>query len=437
MTGHLFIASPSNIVVGGVSAPNNIGPSQIISPYVICPWYGFNAYVNNSNPVAATYLANGNAGVIYQDGSGNLQFYIAQPGVAGMPIPGWVAPLTLLPSGQVNVGGSQNIANPLQILAGSGGDANIIYNLAGVRQWSAGCYQGGTFTIADNSAGALRWQIQLDGSIDQWGIGTRYVSYSGHTFAFLWDGSFTQIVVDGGSQGQYAPIGFNDGRYIHRGGDSDGGAYTFGYVGSTGNMVALGSIEAGYLLSTGNVTASNGAVSLTQYGIQFADFGGNIFSMRWDGSHCWIGIDDNWSWAEGTGAMLVTTADGRFNRPGFYGGNAIAFGDSDNSTWYLNTYRSDARVKENVRSADPNFDSLAAIVAIPTFAYDRTDVPKHVPFGWMGGDIQSRLPDGVEMRPIWEGEPDGYHLDIQALLCHAYRAIRQLNARITTLEARV
>jgi hypothetical protein len=430
LTGELRIAPNNNLIVGYSAPPVNIGPSQVISPYMVTNWLGFNVYPTNVSG-QASYLANGPAAIFYQATDGTLVFAITPSGVAGTPITSSIGPLTVGPTGVVQVGGGMNISNSLSISVGSAGVANILYTVAGVRQWYAGTVNDGTFVIADNSGGTYRQRINLDGSVDLWGPGIRYEFYGGHTFAFLWDGSFAQILVDGGSQGQYAPIGFNDGRYLFRGGDTTAGGFSFGYVTSTGDVHANNDLLANSnVIAQGGVAATNGAVWLTQYGIQFGDFGPHLFSMNWDGRLVNIIVDDS-------AIIPVMTGSGDFSVHDLTMVNGfLGWLDAGGTFWFVGPADSDPRRKTNAKPA-MRFDSLAAIAAIPTHSYDRTDFTKHVEFGFMANEVAEHLPDAVDMLPIWKDEPEGPHLNTAAMMCHAYRALGEVYRRLRALEAKL
>jgi hypothetical protein len=55
-------------------------------------------------------------------------------------------------------------SDPLRVLADQGQYARAVFTVAGIRQWSAGCYNSGIFGIADESAAAVRLQIDTAGN---------------------------------------------------------------------------------------------------------------------------------------------------------------------------------------------------------------------------------------------------------------------------------
>jgi hypothetical protein len=88
---------------------------------------------------------------------------------------------------------------------------------------------------------------------------------------------------------------------------------------------------------------------------------------------------------------------------------------------------SDERLKDNIRTAS-DFDSLAAICRTPIVAYDRRQDRRHVPHGIVAQQIRETLPDVV-----MEHE-EMLALDTHTMLVHAFRAIKQLNAKLEAMH---
>ena len=84
---------------------------------------------------------------------------------------------------------------------------------------------------------------------------------------------------------------------------------------------------------------------------------------------------------------------------------------------------SDAKVKHNITPSKA-FDSLAAIRALISRAFDWNYDNAHQPFGLIASEVSDRLPDVVRRHD------DTDYLDLTALLVHALRAIQQLANRI-------
>lgn len=240
LSGNLFLASPNKLVVGGGSAPST-GPGQIISPYISSTWNGFNAYISSTSPLQASYLANGFAANLSQDTSGNLNISTAPTGVGGTPVT-WGLNAQFTPGGNSVFGGNRNINYPVQIAVGPTGNANIVMTVAGVRQWVCGVNADGSFKITDVNAGTDRIAIGTTGNLNLYGPGIVYNFYDDNVFAFLWDGQFVQIIVDGSSQGQYAPLGFNDARYVAAAGGTYSAPFQLGTLGVSGDAGIDGSL---------------------------------------------------------------------------------------------------------------------------------------------------------------------------------------------------
>jgi len=84
---------------------------------------------------------------------------------------------------------------------------------------------------------------------------------------------------------------------------------------------------------------------------------------------------------------------------------------------------SDASLKDNIEPAAA-FDSLAAIRALVSKAFDWKSDSRHQPFGFIASDVREVLPDVVTRNRDIE------YLDLTALLVHAIRAIQQLAERM-------
>jgi hypothetical protein len=292
--------------------------------------------------------------------------------------------------------------------------------------------------------------IGLDGDISLYSLGIRYQDFGSHAFAFLWDGAYVHNIVDGQDVGQIGSIGENDGRYLLRAGDITGGGFEFGYVRSLGNMDVNGVFDAvgeistqGFVYAVGDletqsrVVASGGQVILTQYGIQFGDWGANIFSMRWDGSTVWFGID-NAVWlpliqpSSGSGFVHSSTINSfefsAINGPSGYT-DYMQMNALDGTLWlFEGTPWSDESLKSNVAPAPP-FDSLAAIRQIEFYEFDWEDGRGHVPSGLMYENVNAHLPDatGTAVREA-DGPEVGFIVN-QALIRHLIRAVQQLDER--------
>lgn len=434
LSGHLWIAAPNNLIVGGITAPNNIGPSQLLAQYTSTTWRGFNTYI--SAPGAASYLANGFANALVQDGQGNLAFLMSPNGVAGTPIPSWTEPLAIFLGGGIQVGGGQNIGYPLSISVGGGGNANILMTVNGVRQWYCGLDNDGQFHIADLSAGSDRMIFGLGGNINVYGPGLVYGWYSAHSFAFLWDGSYVQIVVDGGSQGQYAPIGFNDGRYLYRAGDSTGGGFTFGYVGCTGSTITDGDGNYGGSVGIGGNLYTNGIADIGST----LNVSGYIYSNQqiWAYDRMVIGSGYPayvmWNTAEGVAGCTFSESGGiHWAQTDGDGNGANVLSSMEWNGWFYVSggigTPSDEHLKENIRDSDP-FNSLAAIRNLRFRQFNWKSDGHHQPHGLIASEVRPHLSDVIRTSKAAGDLPELDHLDLTSLLVHTLRAVQQLADRM-------
>jgi hypothetical protein len=89
---------------------------------------------------------------------------------------------------------------------------------------------------------------------------------------------------------------------------------------------------------------------------------------------------------------------------------------------------SDAKVKHDIKPSSA-FDSLAAIRALVSRAFNWNFNNAHQPFGLIASEVAPHLPDVVRNHDNTD------YLDLTALLVHALRAIQQLADRIEGARA--
>ena len=78
---------------------------------------------------------------------------------------------------------------------------------------------------------------------------------------------------------------------------------------------------------------------------------------------------------------------------------------------------------------------MGAILSCPTVAFDWRDGGAHVPYGFTAQDMENSLPDAVSVST--EQNTEGMKaVDMQALIVHLFRALRQMNSKIDRLEAK-
>jgi hypothetical protein len=212
------------------------------------------------------------------------------------------------------------------------------------------------------------------------------------------------------------------------------------YTNGPGGVVSEGNLRAGGQISAGGnlvsdygwvyAANSNGGAILTGHGVIYRQLnGGHNIAFRWDG-RCF------WRWIDGGELHIITgNNDTRVNQLHMQD-RWLAWTDSDGSTWYADTFRSDARFKENIAPAAP-FDSLSAIAATTLWAYNWIgyDLPR-TELGFIAEELAKTMPDAVvQAKSDQEGVEPVDHLDPAAMLAHLFRAIQQLVERVTTLES--
>lgn len=426
LTGRLNITSANSLLIATAS-PANLGGSQFIAPIVNSNNYGFNTYLNGSSQWA--YLAGGYAGLVYQS-SGAMSFNIAPSGSAGAPITSWITPLTLQTNGAVTIGGNQNINYPLQLTMGGGGNANILMTISGVRQWYVGLNNDGQFHIADISAGTDRLIIGTGGIFNLYSQGIAYQYYSGHTFAFSWDGSYLHVIVDGSDVGQYGTIGFNNRNYLSSHGDSTSGSYTFGYVQSTGNIDLSGDLGIGGTVNAyGNVNVSGAVVINPGAGFQLMD-GGNQRYLQWQGGWFLSFNTGNGNLGYYNGSTYVFTIVGFSGDLAITGNNAFKPGGGP---W---TAPSDPRIKTITGDYTGGLDMIHKLR------------PKR--YKYKSGDKEFVGLDAQEVEQAWpslvsmqEGDVDGQwvkdlrHVDAGEITYALINAVAELSREVNTLKSRL
>jgi hypothetical protein len=205
---------------------------------------------------------------------------------------------------------------------------------------------------------------------------------------------------------------------------------------SYGDITANGQLWA----NGGAVVAQNGPVYaynaingciMHNIGITYRQLGPQQIGFRWDGTHMH-------AWIDGGEITVIRGEQGendRFDKVGMYGNTAYFHDRNDDSVWTLNTFRSDPRLKKNIKLA-ADFDSLGAIVRTPIRSFEwREGDDRPTPHGFISTDLRETLPDVV--RALWggDGHDDIDHIDPIPMLAHCFRAIRQLSEEIAHLKA--
>jgi hypothetical protein len=361
--------------------------------------------------------------------------------------------------------------DPFQIYADHGFYARLHFYAAGTRDWSCGALNSGPFAIADESAGAIRWQIDLGGNVTVYNsevINNYLTIYGGMNVA---GGNFNcgTAYINGNLNGNnaylqagyfYNTLSCWNGFWVNSGNINAGGATVYCAAVSTG-----GTVQGGWLYSTGDGQI-NGA-----FHVNSTISANNIDSVNY--------IRDNGDLSVGGNAYIgggQTTVQGHLSvNYGFcLGGNNFNFDYTvsmpygNHTQWagglgvyaqFFSSY-SDATLKRNVVPVER--DALAAIRPLRFFSYDspRTipggeeviDARSHVALGFLAQQVAESLSDAVietDQPTIFHeehkatGEVDcGFEtrpvlaIDMMTMLAYSLRAIQQLAERVEQLEGR-
>lgn len=424
------------------------------------------------------WLWQGGRASILQSSDGN--FYIGDAGA------GWN---TRLRGATVYVdGGGFRVNNNdnCRTVCANGSHARWWYEVSGTRLWSQGCVSWGSWYLADESAGAVRMDIDVNGRLTHYGE----VAMPNNTY--LW-------FKDTNGSVRYGLILANDNQYYLSDGNINvivraPNIYLQGYVQGNGNIYASGSLgsngiwfgNSGGWWWTGSPIHTDSDIqcnSLYFGGCRIYNSGGyayfdqtvhaaGVYSRGdiWNAGNINSGNQVNGAYIHSTGDARC---DGSYTCGGWYygGGNGGAqircwAGDWGAMSYAMSqgyfevspdqgvsgfvlqpvTSWSDARLKLNIRDSEIN--ALAILCAIPVRAFDWTpkgrelmpqDNGPSVSCGLVAQEVEELIPSAVNMVPvIGDFASEGMRCLASEQL-HAYyiRAIQQLNDRIEELEVRL
>jgi len=240
----------------------------------------------------------------------------------------------------------------------------------------------------------------------------------------LWsDGGIFFGQMDGNGNAQKGWVYFQDGWSSFYGGigtSANNNINSGASVNARDNLVAAG----GWVYAGNNV---NGSI-LTHVGVIYRALGGQNIGLRWDGNKFF-------AWIDGGEIHLIhgeQSGNDRVNKMGISGATVFVH-DNDDSIWYLNTYRSDPKLKRNIAYAE-DFDSLTAICDTPIRAFEwRADDVPPVAHGFISSDLRVTLPDTVDAKPGGSDLGEIDHVEVLPMLAHTFRAIRQLSDKVDAL----
>ena len=199
------------------------------------------------------------------------------------------------------------------------------------------------------------------------------------------------------------------------------------------HATASGTVQAGYIVSTGQVRAKGG--------VSYADTGdlSHIFSFGWDsGSGIPIFVD-----ATAVGYMM-RGGNVRYMTMADWGGTwslNVQQVDSNGAIFFPTATYSDGRLKENVRAT--SVDALAAVLASPVMEFDFNErglekthrKDPHVRIGLIADSLQ--IPEAV-LTPTVEQDPEQCRaIKMDAIIPYLMRSIQQQQDIIKGLEAKL
>lgn len=385
--------------------------------------------------------------------------------------------------------------DPFQVYSDNGFYARIHYVVGGTRDWTAGCTNAGLFSIADESAHVVRWEIDLSGHVHAYN--NLYVSGGASISGGLGCASFSDtgsaqinggltvynslnvasgnLTVSGGTYA-YGSLNVYNGLAVNSGGMGVNGGVTLNNGCTVFNSLYMAS---GTLTANGQLNCNSNAYiagSLTIDGLgglwgeggNQATWNTNLYLYGQCNTSFILSRGDGWVQGGQFTANHINANNGLC-----VGGAAINFDYTFgfpigyHSQWaggvgcyaaFFTPY-CDARYKEN--SIEVARDALAAILPIRFYQYDlpprRTpkgearDARSHVATGVLAQQVMESLPDAVveTEQPVtfhmdhpetgdplcgWDTQP-ALGVDLMTLVAYSMRAIQQLAEKVEKLEA--
>jgi len=237
--------------------------------------------------------------------------------------------------------------------------------------------------------------------------------------------------MDGGGNPTRADMLYDNNGYLTVYGSEsiNGSLWVGGQVAAAGSMVTNyfvcnGNVGVGGNLAVnGNITSGNGTVSAPT-------ISANGYSWANDRFICKSGYPAYvlWNSVQGlAGVVFIEVGGWHWCASDALGNNPAAALMTLNWGGQLFTSSgnvgSDARLKHNIETSK-QFDSLTAVRALVSKAFNWNSDNRHQPFGFIAQEVRQQLADVVTVN---EGTD---YIDLMALLTHAIRAIQQLADRI-------
>ena len=226
---------------------------------------------------------------------------------------------------------------------------------------------------------------------------------------------------------------------------------TAGYSNTGGANTFIGT-ASGYSMTSGNYNTILGSYSGNQGGLDIrtasnyivlSDGAGNPRQIIDNNGYVGFGITAALANANGmflrpsAGDSFINHATGTATGSGFldfvYGGGVIGNITQNGTTGVLYNIVSDRRLKENIVDAP---SALALIDSVKVRSFDFKSDGSHSEFGLIAQEFYEVAPECVKKGDDGEEITDTWGLDSSALVPALIKAIQELNAKVTALEAK-
>lgn len=269
--------------------------------------------------------------------------------------------------------------------------------------------------------------LTITGGETMGGQGIRYASYGGHVFAFAWDGSFVNGIVDGTNVGQFANTNWVNGNFATYGWVNAQGYANANWVNSNfatynwvnGNFYPASTTDGRYLYKSGDTCTGSLTVN------------GTVDCYQTIHSHNDIHAD-----TAIVGQYLITTGTGGDYWQFWHqsGGGIYVRMDGAYDYGPVN-YASDARLKQGLAPIEIDCLALTRRLELQQFRWKETD--ELVRVGFTTQQLSGVLSDLVNAEPkdrppMASDEPFYESVNLLSMLALLAGAIQQLDRRLTT-----
>lgn len=321
--------------------------------------------------------------------------------------------------------------DPHQILADNGYYARHHYIVTGTRNWSVGCVSGGNYVITDESAAAVRWQIDLNGNV------TSYASQTVNSGLTVGGNIQCNSSINASGNLSCSNTGYvyNQLQVWNSIVLNSGNIYAGSGSVNCGSVAAGGNVQGGGLVSTGN-SQINGSEQVngnfqcnnlvTCWGIQCngqVSVAGTVLAG---------GLHSNVDTTVGNNLQVsgsITVPNGGY----VYISNAPCY-----ATAFVTI--SDSRVKENVQTLNPA-TALSTLEQLRPVSFNYTgDATTNIHWGFIAQEVQSSsMPTTTVQVGLETTEcPDGQlGVDFDQLQSMLIASVQDLAQQISTLTSRI